>query len=880
MNENTSIFQKNNGNLDLRIIIIGDEKVGKKTLAKRIQMINSSETKQIKQNILLYNESKEEERKKKLKKLIYRSNSSKEKELNENNFDYRDKETILLTEYELKKEKERKKIMSIQKIYKFISFNTIKISTFPCIEIQPLNNNIDDENYLKLDEFEKKYNKSIKGLINEIIQIISFPTENIDDKIEILFLFCFDLGNLKTFNNISLYYNEINKKFNINKNNFNAILIGNKNDKKKIMKENQQNILANFILKVNIKYYEISSLLYFNFDNFFENLFYDIFDNNFNYNYNTNEFKYKFHQIISERPKFSKSQRSLDLKEHFPSPSPNKYNNNPYEYPLTKKTFINLFKAKNKYNKKIFINKKGPLYPKLITKKMKEKDPFIKYKNIIQTSEKEEKNKDIQEQIHKKINNYLEPYSHRPGYSFSGILSDNSLNIRQNRRKINFMKIKEMNEAFDTGFNITLNNKKLKKIKSNDKKNIILLKKDIKKYKLEAQKILEERHYNMKLKNESIENEKVNKILEREKMYETKYLEKKKKMLKSKINYFKKTLKQTMSFKQRIKNNEPKAKFYDTVSSISLKKGFSFGRRSKNKKMEFASPQYPYLLDDFEKIVKKYENRKEIKSYSDRFPKYKSNEVGDSREQMEKKQKYFEMKRKKLKNNAFSEFFDYIKRHKKAFSLKKQKMKEKEEDDYNNLINNKYFLTEINYTQVETSYPKYSIRGKYNINKSIDNDRSINAIFDDEEDYTLENEKNNRFCNRFSSVEEEHPDISKVRPNYPKYSFGKAKRFKKTFSEIGKKFNKKLDFKIDDENNNKNWIFRNNNFGYNDKQSYLKTQTFMGVSKKLNNYKDNGVPGPGQYSLKGFADLITFRNNKKNKISKTERNNSEQNMFY
>ena len=46
----------------------------------------------------------------------------------------------------------------------------------------------------------------------------------------------------------------------------------------------------------------------------------------------------------------------------------------------------------------------------------------------------------------------------------------------------------------------------------------------------------------------------------------------------------------------------------------------------------------------------------------------------------------------------------------------------------------------------------------------------------------------------------------------------------------------------------------------------------MGTGKKLNSYKENGVPGPGQYSIKGFADLITFRNCKDNKSYKTERN--------
>ena len=70
--------KKDNGDLDLRIIIVGDENVGKKTLTKRIQMLNCSEYKELKLNFNLYNEEKEKERKKNIKKLIYRNNISDE----------------------------------------------------------------------------------------------------------------------------------------------------------------------------------------------------------------------------------------------------------------------------------------------------------------------------------------------------------------------------------------------------------------------------------------------------------------------------------------------------------------------------------------------------------------------------------------------------------------------------------------------------------------------------------------------------------------------------------------------------------------------------------------------------------------------------------
>ena len=863
---------KNYENIELRIIIIGDEKVGKKTLTKRIQMLNSSEIKIKNLNILLYNEMKEKERKKKLQKLIYRNLQSKEEDINEN-FDYRDKETILRTEKELKKDRERKKLMSIQKIYKLCNTGTVKISIYPCIEIKPMINiNIDEEKNEQIEEFEIGNHKSLKGLINEIKQIISIPTETIYDKVEYLFLFCFDLSNFDTFHNISLYYNQLNSKFNI-EDKYNIALIGNKNDIKKILKGKQQNNLLNFIKSKNIKYYEISSLLYFNFENFFEKLIYEIFENNSKYNYNIKEFEEKFHIIISEKSTFSKSERILNSKDVLPSP--NKYNNNPFGYPLSKKTIINLFKSKNKYNKKIFINKNGPIYPK--KNKKDDKDNLIYNGDILKTSFIKEKwNKIYDSEINSKVNDYLVPYSHRPGYSIGGFHADKSLNLRQNRRKINFLKIKELCEAFDSGINLNSNNKKMKKIKSFDKKNDMLLKSEEKKKKIASEKILKERHHNIKLKNESLENAKINKIIEKEKKYDKIYLQKKKKLLHSKLNYFK-AIQKTLSLKSNNIHNEPKAKFYDTVSSISLKKGFTFGSKPQEKKLNLISPDYPHILDDFEKIVQNNKNKKEIKSFSERFPKYKSEEVGDSRDEMEEKQKIFELKRKKLKSNAFSDFFANMKRRKKAFALKKQKMKQKEDEDYNNLVNNKYFLTEIQYSQVETSYPKYSIKGKCNLRQTNNYTNNNNIYLFDDADFF---ENNNSFYKKLNEFEEEHPNIAKVRPNYPKYSFGKEQRFKKTLSEIGKNINKKLDFKDKDKDNenNKNWLFRNGVFGYNDKKSYLKTQTFMGLGKRMNDYKDNGVPGPGQYSIKGFTDLITFRNNPKNNMSKIVQSKSNKEL--
>ena len=456
--------------------------------------------------------------------------------------------------------------------------------------------------------------------------------------------------------------------------------------------------------------------------------------------------------------------------------------------------------------------------------------------------------------------NYMDKLSPKvsKGYSFIGFRGNNSLNLRKERKKINFEKIKGMTEAFGNEIKINERHRKLRKIQSYDKNNAQSLKIDLLKQRMQNEKLLKERHYNVKLINETIENEKKNRILEKEEKYNKKYMDKKKKIYKAKLNYFKKALKSFLNMESKKENKEPKAKFYDTISSISLNKGFTFGTKIDNTEMNKIYPEYLYILDDFEKIMKKNKTKKEIKCYSDRFPKFKTEEINDSLEKLENKQKNYELKRKKLKSNAYKEFFNNIKQRKNDNLIKKRMMKEKEDENYNYLMNNKYFLTEIQYSQVETSYPKYSMGCKLNKKKEYQ--------YQDVDMYDTDDcfDSNNSKCKRFS-FEEEKPNIATVRPAYPKYSFGKDERFKHSSSNIGIK-----------DYDKKNWLFRNGIFGYIDKQSHLKTQNFMGVAKKFISNNDNGVPGPGQYSLKSFADLIIFKNNNnkscKNSMKKLDEN--------
>ena len=101
---------------------------------------------------------------------------------------------------------------------------------------------------------------------------------------------------------------------------------------------------------------------------------------------------------------------------------------------------------------------------------------------------------------------------------------------------------------------------------------------------------------------------------------------------------------------------EPKGKYYDPIPSISTNKGFTFGQKLYNKEEPKESPDFPTFMDDFEKLIEKNKKRHPIKSFGNRFPVYKTEEIGDSSYVMDK-QKDFEKRRRRFRRELFSDFF-------------------------------------------------------------------------------------------------------------------------------------------------------------------------------------------------------------------------------
>ena len=399
-------MESNKANIiDLRIILLGDANVGKKSMVQRFKILKSTETKEISLKEFLKKNLLKKDKVMKLKQ----SNMSEEEKI------------------EKLKEDKRIELMCFTKIFR-LELNSMYISFSPCPNAEALGYDYipkdeEDENY----EFEKEYKISVKNIIKSIEKTILRPAEDHRAQIEILFLLCFDLENFNSFENLIIFFSRINEKFKLTKSDFKLALIGTKLDMKKPMNSKERENFNNFVNRLNLKYYEVSSLMFFNFENFFEKLILDIYGDIIPFLGNE-RYKKLFHNALNTKNDFSKTKRG-DFVMNTDIPGSNKYNINIYEYPSNKKELLKIFKNKYKYNKRIFVNKRGILFPPI--KDIKEE------MNAIENNKKhfkdEESFKVNWDTIkNEKIQSALELNSNISGYSF-GIKPNKSLGLKKER---------------------------------------------------------------------------------------------------------------------------------------------------------------------------------------------------------------------------------------------------------------------------------------------------------------------------------------------------------------------------------------------------------------------------------------------------------------
>ena len=894
MNKDKSLETQNQNKYDkkieLRILLIGEEGVGKKSITKRFKILNSSETKSSNMNhkTILFNKKHKSKTKIKTEKDPITKNNEQIPQKYKS-------EKELISEEEKKiqnmKNENRKKLRNFTKIFKICgsTVDSIELSIFPCIEAEPLPYDFDPGDEEEAN-FETQNKISLVKLINEISEILCKIPNNPNNKVEIIFFLCFDLSNFESFEKIVLYFSQLNQHFQFNSGYYNCILIGNKLDKK-INDIGFHEAILKFITKTNMRYYEISTYMFFNFENFFEKLFYELYGNQ--PQFLDPSFKRKFHQILSEKSNFLQSIRKT-YPDNF-NPSPDKYKNNPYEYPSKKREFFKIFHEKDKFNKHIFINKNGPMFPPIIKKNKndeftistsfikddeeindKEKnknstiDVFAKEYNITQVNIKANPKHTytcFSPDIRQKIKDSLEINSKKPGYTL-GVYTNNPLGLRQSRRNLNLKRSIKITNAFDNGVRVNIKFPQSFRGIINQKKYALTRQNIFQKKKEENKKISEDikmRHKKNNTMNSTLFKEKVNTLLAKEKKYLKKYENKQKRIEHSR----KKSVILSYLHSIKHKNDEPKAKFYSPQNYyINNKKGFTFGQKLEQKQL-INSPQFPDFTDDFEKIVQKNKNCKKIIG-SNRFKDIKSYLVGDSSSVMEK-QKLYELKRLNFRKNEMSEFFEdrksktnnVYKNKKKLIRNEKKELKQQIQKLYK--TSNDYFSRIINYSQVEESSPQYTIKGKCNYHIKSDSSDNILTNFNA---FLTQVKISSRNKKNF-----ENSDISIVKPSFPAFSFGNAERFNLTTDYY---HNKSLDKKIFNDssyNSTESILFKDGVFGNRDTKSFLVTQTTMGTEKKFRNYKDNGVPGPGNYTISSFAEEIIKKGKQKQKFIKRKEMN-------
>ena len=843
-----------NDSVDLRIIFLGDLGVGKKSLINRFKLINASEVKSIDFNGFYALQKKSKATSSKNSKNKSKESSKNQRSTKDVTLKSDDAQEQETEEDKLYKRREEHRIncMRFSQIFN-LGFNNLIITYYPCAEEQPLPYDYelrdDDEFY----QFEKQHKISIKQMVKEIEKIIIKPAPNDKTKIEILFILCFDLSNYNSFEKLVIFFSQIERHFKLEENDYKLILLGNKMDKRINFKKDEKEKIEKFITRYGLNYYEASALKFFNFEIFFEKI---IIENFGNLNI-FNQYRNKFHEIINTKKSFTKTKRPQFGGDD--NPPPNKYDNNPYQYPLNEKEFKKMFKDRDKYNKHIFINKQSMVYPpiKYIDKETSTIENARKKgnssdKNMLIFSWDSSKKESIKQA--------LELQSRLPGYSL-GMKTNKPLGLFKERERLR--KKIENKRIEDLGCNIDLMEEKRTltegNIESNQNKYEINRKMNKERI-LEERKLVEEniklRHDEVNNKNNELFNNKINYIKNKQNKYDKILEEREKSKEKSRMENIVKN-----NIKIITKSEEPKCRLYNPISSIATNRGFTFGKKYDFKEKDVGTPDFATFKDDFEKLIDKNKKRIIIKPTKSLKSESKTLEIEDRKKFLEK-MKIFEDRRKNNQIELISPFLMDRKNKKDIVSQKKVEIKNIFEKNFIEQIkktykdDTNYLLRNINYNQVESASPSFSIKGKYDIGSAFYKEKQNNA-------YHSPNKKKNIIL--------ENPDFSLIRPHYPAFSFSTSKRFKsldvdgissKNNNQFGKERNN-----TDKSALNDNWCKSLYFYGSQDTQSFLKTQTMMGTGKKME-FKDNGFPAPNRYIIRGFADDIKNNGDKINETRK------------
>ena len=842
-------------NYEIRVFLIGDYQVGKNSIVKRFKKMNSTQTED--DNYFIPGNPKTEYG---LEKITTKKAQEK--------FDKNQKLELIEKAF-IRKEIERKNLMKFKKIFivgkSRFEFNFFPIKSAEEKTVTGVNDTRDEDDEIQYGD--KLIN--FKGLQDEIGKILGKEPKDSSSDLNNLFLFIYDLKDFNTFKKLEVYYNKLNIRLR-NDPNYIKALIGNKTDSKKAISQKNRNYFERFMKKnPGFKYYEISTYNYFNFENFLENLFIDVIAPNDD-ELQKPQFLSRFHLVLHSRPTLSRAERKIHKVNDVPFLAEGE-NPDVYAYPEDKAEFRRTFSnmKKGRYGFKIFINKQGPIFPMVDKQNADKKHGSILNKPVTAFGrdkkaktaigfgnwEINKRNKEIREALQTNV----------PGYSLG--IRKGKFDFRRERKNKFIEREKELKSAFQAHYATNLLEKKeyniiKKDIDYNENKKE-RMKEIVERIQENENRHLKDREKNL-LEKDNLLKEKIDKIKSKQQKYQKIY-EKNQQEINQK--------RQEMSHPKTafVRKTKPKDiqnyTLYDITTKHDPNKGWTMGMKyNYNPNKNKDDPDFPNLKSEFEKIVSnpKYA---EIKYTAPRFKEEKI--VKPSKEEktyddLEKIQKIKNNREKSERNLKIRKFLDEQKLNNEKVQKNIEKLKEAREmeleelkeqigkprnGDYDSGVNIDY--VDINYKLVEEASPNYTMKGRYN----------HGSIFDMPDNYSLVNNEDDDEENKIGSngkpiQDEEYkkslpvPQYNVVKPSLPTYSFSKAARF----------FSKPL--YQPSPNAVQVLPFANGKFKPDDVKSFFQGKEGMYKAKKDNALKNNFYPGPGQYKIKGFAEVLAEKGKK------------------
>ena len=731
-------------------------------------------------------------------------------------------------------------------------------------------------------EFEKENKITMKGIKNDIGKIMNIKKTVIEYekilgyKINIyyIFLLLYDMSNYSSFESIIKYYERLEKKYNISQEeDLMLCIIGNKKDKKVIFTEEQSKTMNDFITNNRLKNYEISTKPFFNFARFVTEFITDNIGSHHPDIFKNNNFENELKQAIENKSNFSKALRgSFDPNADNVGPD---YDLNIYGFSSMQELKEALSNKKTRFTRKIFANKQGPLISKSkSTRDMQSVEN--KDKNLLYISQGGILNKPI------------------AGYSF-GIVKG-KLNLIKTRKDLYLERNKDLLETIEG--DCTLNNKNTT-IKSRgddyfeeaaERKNNIQKKRIFERTlkldkiakihqnnldKIAAEKEAQQKNINSNRrymnKSSSMPNifsfnltgDKIDEIKSNKQLFYDIIYSKNKEYL-DKFH-----IRRIRIEKDRIKEEKRRNKEIDKEREIEKEieinkereRKMEIERRQKLRSIQTESiksrlmycPKYPDHKDEFEILVEKNKkNANVIREFKPRFQIIMKEKIQPAYNDQDIWKKW-ELNKENIKQKGHLKIFlDYCKQKEMEHNLNMQKLEEQNEEikkiRREILIKKGYKdpgeLKTINYSLVEESSPKYTIKGRSMPKTRADNEEIGNALLG-------QNLEMIEFV-RNSQINRPLPNVNYIKPNYPSFIFSKADRFSK--------YNKPYEGSVD--------LFQDGVFAPKTQEDFFSKGTFSQELKKASVSKKDHSPSPCEYKIKSQFEIIAEEGKKISDIRK------------